>query len=62
MYLDIEKIKREVSMAQILDYYGIELKKKCVLSASVHKALKKKISRELASPRPENIPRLADLK
>jgi DNA primase len=28
MYLDIEKIKREVSMAQILDYYGIELKKK----------------------------------
>ena len=28
MYLDIEKIKREVGMAQILDYYGIELKKK----------------------------------
>jgi DNA primase len=28
MYLDIEKIKREVTMAQILDYYGIELKKK----------------------------------
>jgi DNA primase len=28
MYLDIEKIKREVSMAQILDYYGIKLKKK----------------------------------
>jgi DNA primase len=28
MYLDIDKIKREVSMAQILDYYGIELKKK----------------------------------
>jgi DNA primase len=28
MYLDIDKIKREITMAQILDYYGIELKKK----------------------------------
>ena len=28
MYLNIQKIKREVSMGQILNYYGIELKKK----------------------------------